>query len=231
MLPELEIEYLDYRFTAALEKRESGRVAVVDWQLDSVSRSKMLAWAVFARFLKRNDFADEDDARPYRRLAGAAGQPAGRAARRNPGGEGGRSRCCRWYRRCGRQRFFSRRNRQRSRLDRHDCRMVHGRPGVAPGSRHFKTSGFDRETSFRENSERKALIHGKTASRRFDNACAIPETGARFKTRRYESKNPDSKHEKKNAADCRRDRRRTTRRCRAPTVTCCTRHRACGLSG
>ncbi|WP_322023950.1 hypothetical protein [Burkholderia sp. BCC1977] len=65
MSPELEIEYLDYRFTATLETRETGRVAVVDWQLDSVSRSKTLAWAVFDRFLKRNDFADEDDARAH----------------------------------------------------------------------------------------------------------------------------------------------------------------------
>ncbi|WP_156441324.1 MULTISPECIES: hypothetical protein [unclassified Burkholderia] len=44
-VPVLEIEYLDYRFTATLETRETGRVAVLD------------------RFLKRNDFADEDDAR------------------------------------------------------------------------------------------------------------------------------------------------------------------------
>ncbi len=63
MSPELEIEYLDYRFTATLETRETGRVAVADWQLDSVSRSKTFAWVVFDRFLKRNDFADEDDAR------------------------------------------------------------------------------------------------------------------------------------------------------------------------
>ncbi|RQR38711.1 hypothetical protein DIE23_02795 [Burkholderia sp. Bp9143] len=63
MSPELEIEYLDYRFTATLETRETGRVAAADWQLDSVSRSKTFAWAVFDRFLKRNDFADEDDAR------------------------------------------------------------------------------------------------------------------------------------------------------------------------
>jgi len=63
MSTELEIEYLDYRFTATLETRETGRVAVVDWQLDSVSRSKTFAWVVFDRFLKRNDFADEDDAR------------------------------------------------------------------------------------------------------------------------------------------------------------------------
>ena len=65
MSPELEIEYPDYRFTARLETRETGRVAVVDWQLDSVSRSKTFAWAVFDRFLKRNDFADEDDARAH----------------------------------------------------------------------------------------------------------------------------------------------------------------------
>ncbi|TGN95580.1 hypothetical protein [Burkholderia sp. USMB20] len=63
MSPELEIEYLDYHFTATLETRETGRVAVTEWQLDSVSRSKTLAWVVFDRFLKRNDFADEDDAR------------------------------------------------------------------------------------------------------------------------------------------------------------------------
>lgn len=34
MSPGLEIEYLDYRFTSTLETRETGRVAVVDWQLD-----------------------------------------------------------------------------------------------------------------------------------------------------------------------------------------------------
>ncbi|AFQ48269.1 hypothetical protein [Burkholderia cepacia] len=63
MAPELEIEYLDYRFTATLETGETGRVGVIDWQLDSISRSKTFAWAVFDRFLKQNDFADEDDAR------------------------------------------------------------------------------------------------------------------------------------------------------------------------
>ncbi|WP_175921958.1 hypothetical protein [Burkholderia latens] len=63
MSPKLEIDYLDYRFTATLETRETGRVAVVDWQLDSMARSKTFAWTVFDRFLKRNDFADEDDAR------------------------------------------------------------------------------------------------------------------------------------------------------------------------
>ncbi|MGU7812742.1 hypothetical protein [Burkholderia sp. AW49-1] len=63
MSPELEIEYLDYRFTSTLETRETGRVAVVDWQLDSISRGKTFAWVVLDRFLKRNDFADEDDAR------------------------------------------------------------------------------------------------------------------------------------------------------------------------
>ncbi|RQZ18345.1 hypothetical protein DIE15_09560 [Burkholderia sp. Bp9031] len=63
MSPELEIKYLDYRFTAILETRETGRVAVADWQLDSISRRKTFAWAVLDRFLKRNDFADEDDAR------------------------------------------------------------------------------------------------------------------------------------------------------------------------
>ncbi|KUY75917.1 hypothetical protein ACV22V_06760 [Burkholderia sp. AW33-5] len=59
----VEIEYLDYRFTSTLETRETGRVAVVDWQLDSISRGKTFAWVVLDRFLKRNDFADEDDAR------------------------------------------------------------------------------------------------------------------------------------------------------------------------
>jgi len=65
MSTELDIEYLDYRFTATLEARETGRVGVVDWQLDSISRGKTFAWAVFDRFLKRNDFADEDDARAH----------------------------------------------------------------------------------------------------------------------------------------------------------------------
>ncbi|WP_230949008.1 hypothetical protein [Burkholderia diffusa] len=36
---------------------------MVDWQLDSISRGKTYAWVVLDRFLKRNDFADEDDAR------------------------------------------------------------------------------------------------------------------------------------------------------------------------
>ena len=63
MSPELEIDYLDYRFTATLETRETGRVAVVDWQLDAIARGRTFAWTVFDRFLKRNDFADEDDAR------------------------------------------------------------------------------------------------------------------------------------------------------------------------
>ena len=63
MSPELEIEYLDYRFTSTLETRETGRVAVVDWPLDSISRGKTFASVMFERFLKRNDFADEDDAR------------------------------------------------------------------------------------------------------------------------------------------------------------------------
>ncbi|WP_260433587.1 hypothetical protein [Burkholderia sp. Bp8998] len=40
MSPELEIEYLDYRFTATFETRETGRVAVVDWQLDSVREAR-----------------------------------------------------------------------------------------------------------------------------------------------------------------------------------------------
>ena len=63
MSSKLEIEYLDYCFTATLEIRESGRTAVVDWQLESDTRSKTLAWIVFDRFLERNDFADEEDAR------------------------------------------------------------------------------------------------------------------------------------------------------------------------
>lgn len=65
MSPELEIEYLEYRFTAILETRETGRVAVADWQLDSISRCKTFAWVVLDRFLKRNDFADEADARVH----------------------------------------------------------------------------------------------------------------------------------------------------------------------
>ncbi|VWB65477.1 hypothetical protein [Burkholderia lata] len=63
MSSKLEIEYLDYCFTATLEIRESGRTGVVDWHLESASRSKTLAWIVFDRFLERNDFADEEDAR------------------------------------------------------------------------------------------------------------------------------------------------------------------------
>ncbi len=59
----LEIEYLDYCFTATLEIRESGRTGVVDWHLESASRSKTLAWSVFDRFLERHDFADEEEAR------------------------------------------------------------------------------------------------------------------------------------------------------------------------
>lgn len=63
MSSKLEIEYLDYCFTATLEIRASGRTAVVDWQLESDARSKTLAWIVFDRFLARNDFADEEEAR------------------------------------------------------------------------------------------------------------------------------------------------------------------------
>ncbi|AKM01159.1 hypothetical protein [Burkholderia pyrrocinia] len=63
MSSKLEIEYLDYCFTATLEIRESGRTCVVDRKLKSASRSKTLAWIVFDRFLERNDFADEEDAR------------------------------------------------------------------------------------------------------------------------------------------------------------------------
>ncbi|MCA7953167.1 hypothetical protein LGM43_23115 [Burkholderia seminalis] len=63
MSSKLEIEYLDYCFTAALEIRASGRTAVVDWRLESDARSKTLAWIVFDRFLARNDFADEEEAR------------------------------------------------------------------------------------------------------------------------------------------------------------------------
>ncbi|AWG33382.1 hypothetical protein [Burkholderia cenocepacia] len=58
-----KIEYLDYRFTGMLEITESGRTVVVDRQLESETRSKTLAWIVFDRFLARNDFADEEDAR------------------------------------------------------------------------------------------------------------------------------------------------------------------------
>ncbi|KAB1591288.1 hypothetical protein C5O75_014275 [Burkholderia cepacia] len=63
MSSKLEIEYLDYCFTATLEIRESGRTGVVDWHLESGSRSKTLAWIVFDRYLERSDFADEEDAR------------------------------------------------------------------------------------------------------------------------------------------------------------------------
>ncbi|WP_423392239.1 hypothetical protein [Burkholderia sp. LMG 21824] len=63
MSSKLEIEYLDYRFTATLEIKESGRTGVVDWHLESASRSKTLAWIVFDRFLARHDFLDEEDAR------------------------------------------------------------------------------------------------------------------------------------------------------------------------
>ncbi|MBJ9593260.1 hypothetical protein I5745_22490 [Burkholderia seminalis] len=63
MSSKLEIEYLDYCFTATLEIRASGRTAVVDWRLESDLRGKTLAWIVFDRFLARNDFADEEDAR------------------------------------------------------------------------------------------------------------------------------------------------------------------------
>ncbi len=63
MPSKLEIEYLDYCFTATLEIRESGRTGVADWRLESVSRSKTLAWIVFDRFLERHDFADEEEAR------------------------------------------------------------------------------------------------------------------------------------------------------------------------
>ncbi|HDR9483559.1 hypothetical protein BLA13014_02562 [Burkholderia aenigmatica] len=63
MPSKLEIEYLDYCFTATLEIRESGRTGVVDWRLESASRSKTLAWIVFDRFLERHDFADEEEAR------------------------------------------------------------------------------------------------------------------------------------------------------------------------
>lgn len=63
MPSKLEIEYLDYCFTATLEIRESGRTGVVDWCLESAARSKTLAWVVFDRFLERHDFADEEEAR------------------------------------------------------------------------------------------------------------------------------------------------------------------------
>ncbi|AOJ37864.1 hypothetical protein WJ23_08220 [Burkholderia lata] len=63
MSSKLEIENLDYCFTATLEIRASGRTGVVDWHLESDSRSKTLAWIVFDRFLERHDFVDEEDAR------------------------------------------------------------------------------------------------------------------------------------------------------------------------
>ncbi|CAB3746836.1 hypothetical protein GQ57_15410 [Burkholderia sp. MSh2] len=63
MASKLEIEYLDYCFTATLEIGESGRTRVVDWHLASGSRSQALAWGAFDRFLERHDFADEEDAR------------------------------------------------------------------------------------------------------------------------------------------------------------------------
>ncbi|MDN7931460.1 hypothetical protein QZM52_09200 [Burkholderia metallica] len=65
MSSKLEIEYGDYCFTATLEIRESGRTAVVDWHLESASRSKTLAWVVFDRFLERHDFVDEEEARAH----------------------------------------------------------------------------------------------------------------------------------------------------------------------
>jgi hypothetical protein len=63
MSSKLEIQYLDYCFTATLEIRESGRTGVVDWHLESASRGKTLAWIVFDRFLERHHFVDEEDAR------------------------------------------------------------------------------------------------------------------------------------------------------------------------
>ncbi|MCM3347503.1 hypothetical protein M3633_23680, partial [Cytobacillus kochii] len=60
MSSKLEIEFLDYRFTATLDITESGRVAVVDRQLESEERNKTLGWIVFDRFLARNDFTDEE---------------------------------------------------------------------------------------------------------------------------------------------------------------------------
>lgn len=63
MSSKLEIEYLDYRFTGMLEITESGRTVVVDRQLESETRGKTLAWIVFDRFVARNDFAGEEDAR------------------------------------------------------------------------------------------------------------------------------------------------------------------------
>lgn len=63
MSSKLEIEYLDYCFTATLEVRESGRTGVVDWHLESGSRNRTLAWIVFDRYLERSDFADEEEAR------------------------------------------------------------------------------------------------------------------------------------------------------------------------
>ncbi|WP_240327427.1 hypothetical protein [Burkholderia sp. IDO3] len=63
MSPGFEIEYLDCRFTAMLDTRETGRVDVTDWQLDSISRGKTVEWIMCDRFLTRNDFADEEAAR------------------------------------------------------------------------------------------------------------------------------------------------------------------------
>ncbi|WP_230944064.1 hypothetical protein [Burkholderia diffusa] len=53
---------------------------MVDWQLDSISRGKTFAWVVLDRFLKRNDFADADDARAnivdwLEQLVGPQGAP------------------------------------------------------------------------------------------------------------------------------------------------------------
>ncbi|WP_175944614.1 hypothetical protein [Burkholderia pyrrocinia] len=88
MSSRLEIEYLDYCFTATLEIRESGRTGVVDWKLESDSRSKTLAWIVFDRFLERNDFADEEDARAnivdwLERLADPRSGPSAEIAKAN----------------------------------------------------------------------------------------------------------------------------------------------------
>lgn len=63
MSSKLAIEYLDYRFTGMLGITESGRTVVVDRQPESETRSKTLAWIVFDRFVARNDFAGEEDAR------------------------------------------------------------------------------------------------------------------------------------------------------------------------
>ncbi|UVE65652.1 hypothetical protein L2Y90_00525 [Burkholderia pyrrocinia] len=88
MSSRFEIEYLDYCFTATLEIRESGRTGVVDWKLESDSRSKTLAWIVFDRFLERNDFADEEDARAnivdwLERLADPRSGPSAEIAKAN----------------------------------------------------------------------------------------------------------------------------------------------------